>query len=142
MKDLLYTATKKTLSCRTKEQNPEEARSLGTVFYKSPLINAREIKFVTDQKQSGTLANHKRKWPRSLPSTKLSDLFEGGGCTQASYLARLQPQSGPAHNYARNSTTGTVHAESSYPGLIREKPRNEHVIANFVGTLMGEGFFH
>ena len=53
MKYLLYTATKKTLSCRTKERNPKGARSLGTVFYKSPLINAREIKCVTDQKQSG-----------------------------------------------------------------------------------------
>ena len=76
------------------------------------------------------------------PQPNFPVFVEGRGCTQASYLARLQPQSGPAHNYARNSTTGTVHAESSYPGWIREKPRNEHVIANFVGTLMGEGFFH
>ena len=80
----------------------------------------------------------------AAPSTQPNLLIclRGGGCTQASYLARLQPQSGPAHNYARNSTTGTVHVESSYPGWIRGKPRNEHVIANFLGTLMGEGFFH
>ena len=89
-----------------------------------------------------TLANHKREWPLPPLNQTFRFCLRGGGCTQASYLARLQPQSGPAHNYARNSTTGTVHAESSYPGWIREKPRNEHVIANFVGTLMGEGFFH
>ena len=97
------------------------------------------MKCVTDQKQSG---NFGQSWPLPPLNQTFRFLFEGGGCTQASYLARLQPQSGPAHNYARNSTTGTVHAESSYPGWIREKPRNEHVIANFVGTLMGEGVFH
>ena len=53
MKDYYTRPQRKLFLAVPKSEIPMGARSLGTVFYKSPLINAREIKCVTDQKQSG-----------------------------------------------------------------------------------------